>query len=56
MLTPELERKLGSAVDRMPAFPRSVQRVLELARDIKCKPKDHVGVIQKDPVRTMKIL
>lgn len=56
MLTPELERKLGSAVDRMPAFPRSVQRVLELTRDINCKPKDLVGVIEKDPVMTMKIL
>ena len=55
-LTPELERKLGTAVERMPAFPRSVQRVLELTRDINCKPKDLVGVIEKDPVMTMKIL
>lgn len=55
-LTPELERKLGTAVERMPAFPRSVQRVLELTRDINCKPKDLVAVIEKDPVMTMKIL
>lgn len=55
-LTPELERKLGIAVERMPAFPRSVQRVLELSRDINCKPKDLVAVIEKDPVMTMKIL
>lgn len=40
----------------MPAFPRSVQRVLELTRDINCKPKDLVAVIEKDPVMTMKIL
>jgi len=55
-LTPELERKLTTAVDRMPAFPRSVQKVLELTRNINCLPKDLVGVIEKDPVMTMKIL
>ena len=55
-LNPELERKLGAAVEHMPAFPRSVQRVLELTRDINCKPKDMVSVIEKDPVMTMKIL
>ncbi len=55
-LTPELERKLTTAVDRMPAFPRSVQKVLELTRNINCLPKDLVGVIDKDPVMTMKIL
>lgn len=55
-LTPELERRLGAAVERMPAFPRSVQRVLELTRDINCKPKDLVAVIEKDPVLTLKIL
>ncbi len=54
-LTPELERKLGHAVERMPAFPRSVQRVLELTRNINCPPKEIVGVIEKDPVMTMKI-
>ena len=54
-LTPELERKLGTAVERMPAFPRSVQRVLELTRNINCMPKEIVGVIEKDPVMTMKI-
>lgn len=55
-LTPELERKLGIAVERMPAFPRSVQRILELTRNINCLPKDLVGVVEKDPVMTMKIL
>ena len=54
-LTPELERKLGNAVERMPAFPRSVQRVLELTRNINCMPKEIVGVIEKDPVMTVKI-
>lgn len=55
-LTPELERRLTTAVDRMPAFPRSVQLVLEMTRNINCLPKELVGVIEKDPVMTMKIL
>ena len=55
-LSPELERKLGIAVERMPAFPKSVQRILELTRNINCLPKDLVGVIEKDPVMTVKIL
>ncbi|MBI5900063.1 MAG: HDOD domain-containing protein [Rhodocyclales bacterium] len=54
-LTPELEHKLGQAVERMPAFPRSVQRVLELTRNINCPAKEIVAVIEKDPVMTMKI-
>lgn len=55
-LTPELERKLMTAVERMPAFPKSVQSILEMTRNINCLPKDLVGVIEKDPVMTMKIL
>ena len=55
-LTPELERKLGTAVERMPAFPKSVQKILELTRNMNCLPKDLVGVIEKDPVMTVKIL
>jgi len=53
---PELERKLTTAVECMPAFPKSVQSVLELTRNINCLPRDLVGVIEKDPVMTMKIL
>src|SRR5512145_1744960 len=52
----ELSLKLASAVERMPAFPKSVQRILELSRDINCPPKDLVDVIEKDPVMTMKLL
>ena len=55
-LTLEVQRKLGIAVERMPAFPQSVQKILELTRDINCLPKDLVNVIEKDPVMTMKIL
>jgi len=35
---------------------RSVQRILELSRDINCQPKELVMVIEKDPVMTMKLL
>jgi putative nucleotidyltransferase with HDIG domain len=52
----ELERKLGIAIERMPAFPKSVQKILELTRNINCLPKDLVSVIEKDPVMTVKIL
>lgn len=48
--------KLVSAVEKMPAFPKSVQRILELSRDINCSPKELVAVIEKDPVMTMKLL
>jgi putative nucleotidyltransferase with HDIG domain len=55
-LSLELERKLTTAVERMPAFPKSVQTILELTRNINCLPKDLVSVVEKDPVMTMKIL
>ena len=55
-LAPELERRLTAAVDRMPAFPKSVQTILEMTRNINCLPKSLVGVVEKDPVMTMKIL
>jgi putative nucleotidyltransferase with HDIG domain len=52
----ELTRKLSAAVERMPAFPKSVQRILELTRDINCPPKELVMVIEKDPVMMLKLL
>lgn len=52
----ELGKRLNSAVESMPAFPKSVQRILELTRDINCRPKDLVAVIEKDPVITIKVL
>jgi putative nucleotidyltransferase with HDIG domain len=55
-MSPELTKKLTAAVDGMPAFPKSVQRVLELTRDVNSTPKDLVEVIDKDPVLTVKIL
>jgi len=55
-MSPELSQKLTSAVDAMPAFPKSVQRILELTRDVNSTPRDLVEVIDKDPVVTVKIL
>src|SRR5574343_877045 len=55
-MTPELTQKLAAAVDGMPAFPKSVQRILELTRDVNSTPKELVEVIDKDPVVTVKIL
>ena len=55
-MTPELSQKLANAVDKMPAFPKSVQRILELTRDVNCTPRDLVQVIDKDPVVTVKVL
>ncbi len=55
-MSPELSLKLANAVDGMPAFPKSVQKILELTRDLNCTAKDLVQVIDKDPVVTVKIL
>lgn len=55
-MSPELSQRLAAAVDGMPAFPKSVQRILELTRDVNSTPRDLVDVIDKDPVVTVKIL
>lgn len=55
-MSPELSLRLAAAVDDMPAFPKSVQKILDLTRNMDCTPKDLVQVIDKDPVLTVKIL
>ncbi len=55
-MSPELSQRLAAAVESMPAFPKSVQKILELTRDVNSTPKDLVDVIDKDPVVTVKIL
>lgn len=50
VMAPELAYKLAAAVDGMPAFPQSVQKILELTRDMNCAAKDLVQVIEKDPL------
>ncbi|MCJ2164972.1 MULTISPECIES: HDOD domain-containing protein [unclassified Pseudodesulfovibrio] len=51
-----IKSKLFNAVEKMPAFPKSVHQVLKLSGDINCSQKDLVEVIRKDPVFTLKIL
>ena len=55
-ISPELAKKLTQAVEKMPAFPKSVQKILELTKNLDCEPKHLVQVIEKDPVMTVKIL
>ncbi|WP_285907289.1 HDOD domain-containing protein [Pseudodesulfovibrio pelocollis] len=51
-----LRTNVVDAVERMPAFPKSVHQVLKLASDINCSQKCLVEIIKKDPVFTLKIL
>ncbi len=55
-MSPELAQQLAAAVDGMPAFPKSVQKILELTRDVNSPAKELVQVIEKDPVITVKVL
>ena len=55
-LSPDLSTKLEDAVERMPAFPKSVQMILEVSRHLSCTPKDIIEIIEKDPVMTIKVL
>lgn len=48
--------ELIAFVEKMPAFPSSVRRVLQLAADLNASSKDIVQVIETDPVMTIKIL
>jgi len=52
----EFKNKLLAAVEKMPAFPQSVNQVLKLTGDINCSQRDLVEVIKRDPVFTLKIL
>ena len=55
-MTIELTLRLAAAVESMPAFPKSVQNIVALTRNMDCSPKDLVQVIGKDPVITVKVL
>ena len=43
-------------VEKIPAFPQSVSRVLSLSSDINCPTRELVEVVSNDPVLTLKIL
>lgn len=48
--------ELITLVEKMPAFPSSVQRIIQLASEIDSSCKDIVEVIESDPVMTVRIL
>ena len=43
-------------VENMPPFPKSAHRIMALAADINCNPKELVQIIEHDPIITMKLL
>ncbi len=47
---------LSAMVESMPPFPDSVHQVMAMTSNLNCSPKGLVGVIERDPVLTMKIL
>lgn len=51
-----IEQRILNAVDRMPAFPRSVERILSLTRDIDCDAKAIVEVLETDPIMAARVL
>jgi putative nucleotidyltransferase with HDIG domain len=48
--------KLAKMVERIPPFPQSVNRILEITSSMDCPPKEIVAVIEHDPILTMKLL
>ncbi len=48
--------ELIELVEKMPAFPKSVQRIIQLTSDPSSSGKEIVAVIESDPVMTVKIL
>ena len=48
--------ELVAVLDKMPTFPQSVTRIIELTSDINCLPRELVKVIENDPILTMKLL
>ena len=51
-----IDDKLVSMVERMPPFPESAHRLIQMTSDIDCQPKDLIETVGRDPVMTMKIL
>jgi len=50
------KEKISQIVEKIPAFPESVHRVLELTSSIDTPPKEIVAVIEHDPILTMRLL
>jgi len=50
------ESQILKLVEKMPAFPQAVTKVLDLTSRAECSPKELVKVIEHDPIMTVKIL
>jgi len=48
--------ELIAFVEKMPAFPKSVQKVVQLTSDVNASAKEIVRVIESDPIMTVKTL
>ncbi|MCW8890648.1 MAG: HDOD domain-containing protein [Sedimenticola sp.] len=48
--------KLERLVEKMPTFPQSAQRVMEICADINYSTQELVSVIERDPIITLKVL
>lgn len=48
--------QLLTMVDKVPAFPQSVAKILTLTADADCSPKQLISVIEHDPILTLKVL
>ena len=50
------KENLERLVDELPAFPQSVQLVLNMTSDANCDPRELVRVVEHDPVLTGRVL
>ncbi|MBF0463978.1 MAG: HDOD domain-containing protein [Nitrospirae bacterium] len=50
------QKQMFEMVESMPAFPKSVHRIIELTSNINSNPKELVEVIEHDPVLILNIL
>jgi len=50
------KQQLIAFVEKMPAFPKSVQKVVQLTSDLNSSTKEIIRVIESDPIMTFKIL
>lgn len=55
-MTNDLQKQLEQMVAQMPAFPASVQKVVQLSSEGSSSAKELVKIIEHDPIMTLKIL
>lgn len=50
------QEKLERLVDKMPTFPQSVHKIVQLCSDINFSTKELITIIEHDPIITLKVL